>query len=223
MQERGSTLDRCPALALPLTACGGFGKVIVDPPPPPPAVGAYLAPSIPERDGYVNSGGLFPGAYTTLEIKVGDGELWPNPDYRRRGFLSFDLSGLPANVEITSAELSVSQDDHSGAPYANLGGKIIVDHIVIGDELDLADYNSFPVKPNIGELSTNLVYEMKTLDVVDRVKNDIEMGRETSDYRLRFPVGLANNGVSDEVHFNGAENATGTGYLPKLIIKYEYK
>ena len=98
-------------LALPLTACGNGTTDEVNP-------SVNLA-SVATLQGTLQQGskvGEVPGA--------GD----DNANAELRGFFGFDLSQVPAGVEILGATLVVDQWDVVGNPYGGLG-PVPLDHV----------------------------------------------------------------------------------------------
>ena len=103
-----------------------------------------------------------------------------------RGILTFDLSSIPADATIVSAELKTLQGAQTGTPYDQVV-RIIVDHINgLQAGVSFLDFNSTPLSTiTAPPLSEDPVEEFKTLDVTDQVTNDMEQNRGESKYRLR--------------------------------------
>lgn len=207
------------AFAIPmltLAACGGATGGLLEPPPSSTAM-LELA-SDPARDGFVYSadGGFTGGASTGLDIRVGD----DSADRTRRGFLSFELNGVPPGATIVSATLEVSQEMTQGAPYF-LGPDLLVDHVELGGALGLSDFASPPLHPAFGVLSSLNTDEVKSMDVTAMVQDDIDNGRTYSEYRLWFPSATNNDGAFDAAYFNAAEDSHGSGLVPVLIVEWQ--
>ena len=122
----------------------------------------------------------------------------------QRGFMTFDLSQLPEGATLVKAELRAVQGAATGTPYQQVV-RIIVDHIRdIVPGLNFQDFNSTPLKVILTPpLSESPVQEVKTLDVTDRVAEDLDAGRDESMYRLRGqainPLTAGNNDPVDPV------------------------
>ena len=199
---------RLPVLLLlvgPLLAgCGGGGNTVT-----------VSLLSISALDGFVTNTGFVD---TTHAVAVGDTDgSFSNV---ARGFVHFDLSGLPAGVNIVSAELRLQQSTVFGAPYATLGN-VVVDHVNIGIALDASDFGALALLSDVGTLSNNPVLELKTLSVTQRVRADLAAARSTSDFRFRYPTGSDGDGADDYVEFNDGGNSLGNGIRALLIVKYD--
>ncbi|MCA9313995.1 MAG: hypothetical protein H6806_01875 [Planctomycetes bacterium] len=195
------------AASLPLAGCGGGS--IFDPP-----VTAQM-PNVADESGYAYANGLF---YTTdngFPIRLGD----VSSNTQRRGLLRFDLSSIPAGAEIEDAELRIGQYSITSGPYSTLGD-VTVDHVSMGVHFDGPDFAGGTLASNIGILSTNTALEEKSLNVKQRVINDLNAGRSTSDFRLRFQLVTDSDNVMDEAEFNNAFDIGGNGQIPRLIVRY---
>ena len=84
-------------------------------------------------DGYRSNDGR--GTHRN-DIVVGNAELSSSVgEVVWRGFMSFDLSTIPAGAVIESVELQFYQVNIGGAPYTKLG-RLILDHVDYGDSLE---------------------------------------------------------------------------------------
>ena len=220
-------------VSLALAACGGESRsaeeiiVVGDDEDDPVEVVEIVVPSIPERDGYIGHlGGLIGFVELHDGVLVGDGEVGPVL-VSYAGFLSFDLSDVPPGAEILSAELAVEQVGSSGAPFALLGRRLLVDHVEIdaGLEpgLDVGDAEEFPLTTYVGSLSSDPTPGLRTLEVKMQVQADVEAGRPTSDYRLRFPHPWHINGASDHIGIADADGSASTAEQPGLRIGYRIR
>lgn len=180
-------------------------------------------PGVPERDGYIRKRGWFVVARANDGIRVGDMNV-DGREYGVRGFLSFDLSGIPARAEILKAELVVEQYDWNGAPFRRLGDRLLVDHVRIDEgrslTLDWEDYDAPAHALDIGTLSTGTAPGLRTLDVTRRVQVDVDAGRRTSDYRLRFERDFRMNGTDDRVDLNDAIGRFPAAERPTLLVRF---
>jgi hypothetical protein len=176
--------------------------------------------SQPGLDGFVANPG---GPATNLDISVGDGEISGTPPVElvARGFMSFDLSGIPANATIKSVELRFYQVVFDGDPYAKLG-TLVLQHMDYGDSLDgtdfqLAELDSLNLTPQTAPGSW---YAVSTADLVSWVADDLNAGRSRTQFRLRFTTDADGDGVVDMVRIESGNNDRGTGNVPQLVIVY---
>jgi hypothetical protein len=167
-------------------------------------------------DGYVTSAGAVLTNSTANGIAVGDNDA----DQGRRGFVRFNIAGLPLGAEIESAELRLAQAAVTGLPYVTLG-TLRVDHVDIGAALDAVDYAAVALLANVGTLSTDATLTVKFLDVKAEILADIAAARTTSDFRLRFTTQDDGDGLFDTAHFEDMENNLATGAYPELVIVYK--
>ena len=208
MTLRTLALPASLALAAGLLGGCGAGEAIFG-----PETFTLHAPST--LDGYVTSAGTVLSNSTANGIAVGDNDA----DQGRRGFVRFNIAGLPLGAEIESAELRMAQASITGLPYAL--GNVLVDHVDIGAGLDATDYAAVALLANVGTLSSDVVLTVKFLDVKAEILADIAAARTTSDFRLRFPITTDGDGLIDSAHFEDMENNLSTGAYPELVIVYK--
>lgn len=165
--------------------------------------------SDPVLDGFVASSGSV--LNNIQDIQVGDNQV----NNVARGFVSFDITGIPPGSNILSATLRVYQNGVNGTPYTDLGN-VIVDHLDYGPTLDSSDFSLAPLLGNIGTLSNNTTIEYKTLVVTARVQNDINNSRTRSQYRMLFTTQTDNDNVEDSSFFI----AGGYANPPQLVVTY---
>lgn len=169
--------------------------------------------SNPSLDGYVAKGGT---TITNTDITVGKKE--PGSV---RGFVSFDMSGVPAGVNITKATLKVYQVNVEGEPFAN-NNLVVLDNLDFGGTLDAQDYQLRAQNTGFATLSDVIEPGWKEADITEVFMENHQMGLTRSQYRLRFSNESGSAGNLDElVTFESANNSLGTGYTPVVIIEYE--
>ncbi len=147
-----------------------------------------------------------------------------------RGFVSFDLSALPATVtaaKIVSVNLMMYQQSVEPTncdPYVkftNATDKLVVEAITFNGTLNKAAFEA-PILSKIGNLSTTNILESKTLDVTAAVKDDVTnktVRGSFSRFRLRFPVEDSTATDTCTVRFTDALGATAAN-RPTLVILY---
>jgi hypothetical protein len=189
-------------VALHLAACGGGDGGAPAPVTTSIVRTAGLGGTL-SSDGVLRSANLFVGdaAFPPVELGV-------------RGFVSFDLTGIPAGATIQSATLRLTQQFTAVAPYAGLG-ILVVDQVVYGVILDPGAYaRTFPVNQDI-TISTDPVLGLKTASVTAAVVNALPDTRVQ--FRIRFQVETDLDGGSEQVVIN---DLTLTGELPTLVVTY---
>jgi hypothetical protein len=181
-------------------------------PTPTPVIKTKTITSTVSLDGFRSSNG---GGNDSVDVRAGR-----NIFLVTRGFVSFDLSGIPAGSTITEATLRLYQYDTNGSPYG-VGGSLKVDHLNYGDALDNTDYGMAALLSSFTTLTSNTVIEWKDADVTDQVKDDVANGRSRSQYRIHFTTENKGGDVTgDFAYFESAENTGGTGKKPQLVVKY---
>lgn len=163
-------------------------------------------------DGFRSSNG---GGNDGLDIRAGR-----NVNLVTRGFVSFDLSGIPASATITETTLRLYQTKTIGNPYG-VGGNLKVDHLDYGTSLDDPDYGASSLISNYATLTTNASVEWKDVAATDQIKSDRSASRTRSQFRIHFTSEVTGGDVTgDFAYYESANNSEGTGNTPQLVIKY---
>lgn len=200
------------------TACGGSGGGDQQPPP----AGQSALTSVASMDGAFNP--LAQEWSTAVEPAVGD-DANNNGTW---GFVTFDLSTLPAGAVIRSARLEVWQRQVEGDAFAVVN-LIVVDHMEVDDDgLDwfdlLANELEAPITNGGGQaliLSSNVNLGVRDMDVTRQVRSDRTAARRYAQFRLRGVAGLPTaNSQPDRVLFTDGENQRG-GQAPLLVVDWE--
>ena len=179
---------------------------------PTPVVKQKTLSSNTSLDGFQSSNG---GGNKTLEIRAGR-----NVNLVTRGFVSFDLSEIPAGAVIKEVNLRLYQAKIIGNPYG-VGGSLKIDHINFGDSLDNPDYGLAALSSSFITLTSNNVIEWKDAIVTDQVKDDLANARSRSQFRIHFQTENTGGDVTgDFAYFEAAENNMATGNSPQLVVKY---
>lgn len=169
--------------------------------------------SNPSLDGYIAKDGT---TDTNTDILVGKKEAGSV-----RGFVSFDLSGVPAGANITRATLRMYQVKVEGEPFAG-NNLVVLDNLDFGGTLDAEDYQLRAESIGFATLSETAEPGWKETDITDVFMENHQMGLTRSQYRLRSSNESGNVGGLDELAtFESANNSLGTGYTPVVIIEYE--
>ncbi len=204
------TLAGLLATGVLLAGCGGGGGT--------PAPVTVTLTSTPALDGLVFASGT-----VTLgsNVTAGDYANALGPAGGLRGFVSFDLTGIPSGVTVTLATLTLVQRLTNAAPYASLG-TVLVDQVVYGPVLEAGAYaRSFPTSQGFATLSSDATLGPKSIVVTAQVQLNIDSLHPQSQFRLRFPLEEDGDGDSDQAAFWSAETATVPAERPTLVITYQ--
>lgn len=137
-----------------------------------------------------------------------------------RAFISFDITELPDNVEIVSAQLRIFQTKTLGNPYKS-GGNLLIDHLNYGDTLDGSDFSTPALLSSFDIFSDKPTTGWREVDVTNQIINDLLSARKSTQYRLHFDkefIGGDENG--DFAYFESSENTQRSGNTPELVIEY---
>lgn len=146
------------------------------------------------------------GAYGTsrlVPIRIGD----TLDNGTHTGFITFDLSPLPADVvEFTEAWLFARQDSVSGDPYEALGS-VVLEQISPPTELDAASVTTV-ARSVMGTFSDSAATGDpdgdRSANVAVELAFDFEAGSSTSTYRLRFTTAQDLDNSEDYAVFEDA-------------------
>ncbi len=119
-----------------------------------------------------------------------------------RVFASFSLPTLPAGAALEQAVLSGPQSSTTGSPYTKLGN-LKAQHVNFA-QFDANTFSATPLGNTIGNFSTSLTIETKTLGVTAQVSDDyanLAARGGRSQYRLEFEIGTNNDDVKDFARF----------------------
>jgi len=141
-----------------------------------------------------------------------------------RGYLSFELPEIPDGYILQNAEIFIDQYHAIGngvalvfpiwdvSPQPDTTG-CVVDHIDYGNQLNADDWtagdpgDSQTLHSNIGVISDNATDEFKNLDVTSSVLDDYLMGRDKTQYRLRFIVNCDWDNFGDLLRFHTSNSS----------------
>jgi hypothetical protein len=176
--------------------------------------------SDPAVDGYRANDG---SGSTRQDVLVGNGEfVEPTGELVWRGFMSFDLTGIPRGASIVGAELRFYQAKVGGDPYGKLGS-LVLDHVDLGSSLSDSSFGTpaldsytLPV-----QRSANNWYTVANQPVATWLAQDLAAGRVRFQVRLRFVQEQDGDGQEDFSGIESGNNFFGTGNVPQLIVTYE--
>ena len=155
-------------------------------------------------------------------MTVGDGgDMLEGGQSSYRGYLSFDISGLPTNLAIKPAELRVFQQfvSENGSlgvyPIWNVpGGNTLrckLDHVLYGDTLDTLNWTAGDpsdakmLEPGVQTFPKDVISNYRILDVTGPQGEDVGMGRIKAQFQIVFPIDQPNDGRNDLIVFDVAE------------------
>jgi hypothetical protein len=125
-------------------------------------------------------------------ICIGDSS---NSNSIYRGFLTFDLSSLPAETQgVSAAELSMTIDSIRGAPFAALG--TLVAERVSFSTINLDALEAAALGPAINVSSSATVNSTLNADVLSLVEDDV-LARGRSQLRFRFSITTNSDNAGD--------------------------
>lgn len=197
--------------ALCAGSCGGGGS------PKTPVTVTLVA--TPQLTGPVDSSGVVQNAVGSSDLRVGDSD-GASGEPKVRGFVSFDLSGIPLGARILDATLTLTQESTFSMPYPNLGS-VVVDQVVYGGTLDAGAYSrSFPVNQAFATLSTSAALGPRTVSATIPVQGDIDSLRTRAQFRVRFTIETDGGLTTDEAVFTGPHVPPGAND-PSLVVTYQ--
>jgi hypothetical protein len=186
---------------------------------PPVVPETIVILSDPSLDGYwLNTG----NGSNAADIVVGNGEISGDTgEVISRGFLSFDLSGIPADATIEGIELRFFQSQIQGEPYASLGG-LLLEYVRFGDVLGPQAYDI----PAVGSASlaplpqANAWYTIADPTITSWVETERNAGQTRLQIRIRFEQESDGDGLEDWVSIMPGGNVLGAPNAPRLIVVY---
>ena len=159
---------------------------------------------------------------TSEDIMVGNGDvIQPAGELVARGFMSFDISGIPAGATIDNVELRFYQAKVTGDPYGKLVG-LVLEQVNYGSKLDEQAYNtpasdSLPLDPL---KSSGQWYMVDDAGLARWVQNDVAAGQGQFQVRLRFSVETDGDGLEDWISIQPGGSFLGSSKAPVLVITY---
>jgi len=156
-------------------------------------------------DVYGNNSCTQDGSETTC---IGDSS---NANSTYRGFVTFDLSGLPVQIpELAGARLSMLIHTIRGAPFTALGS--LVAERVSFDSISMTAFDSAALGPAIPVTSSATTGTQLSIDVLASVQDDMP-GRERSQFRFRFTTLTDSNDAGDLIEWDSPSEKLELTYL----------
>jgi hypothetical protein len=157
-------------------------------PTPTPTPSSMTLPYRTNESGWVTqSGGV--GTGSTRPPQAGDF----NNNAIVRGFLSFDLTGLPSDANVQSASLTIPGINQLGAPFPSFG-TLTFEALWYGTSLAPAAY---------GRSAYTVLHQTNQepsypIEVTAGVEEAVSQGYSRFQIRFRFDQGTDNDGSADE-------------------------
>lgn len=150
---------------------------------------------------------------TASAVVVGDDLA----DHGWRIVQAFSLAAIPEGAEILSAVYQNEQLEVVGAPYDTLG-IVQMTSTDIGASLGGEDYAPLIFSLIYGTLSGDASLGVKTLDVTDGMRGQIDAGlTDRFDIRLSFTTEEDSDGSFDQAVLYGPARA---GDVPGIVVRY---
>jgi hypothetical protein len=168
-------------------------------------------------DGYRLSNGA---GSASEQILVGNGSFVEGgPQLVSRGFLSFDLSSIPAAATLDSVRLEFYQQGLEGNPYQTLGN-LVLDHVDYGPSLEASAYDSPALHSAVLPQMTlsDAWYALADPTITSWVAENLAAGRGRFQLRLRFAQETDSDVDRDLVIVEPGEGSAGR--VPRLTVVY---
>lgn len=189
---------------------------VIQPPSEPQTI---ILKSVGTLDGYWLNDGT---GSNDQDILVGNGEqVDPFGELVARGFLSFDVSSIPAGATIQGVELRFYQKEVRGSPYDKLGN-LVLEHVSYGSSLSDSAYDTPALdSANIAAQSLpDAWYVLANPTVTSWVASNLEAGRPQFQLRLQFRRETDGDGAEDWISIVPGGGALGSRNQPQLTVTY---
>jgi hypothetical protein len=168
---------------------------------------------------------------------VGDGYYWwPDESYIARSYVSFDISSVSLTInqyQLDNIQLYIYQSYSTGNNVEWIfpifynkpiqWTPCIMDHIIYGDTLDTTDFTAGDpndlntLYSNIGSISTNENIGWRSMGITEYVLNDLDSGRDKSQFRIRFSISHDDDLYQDFIEFYTGSHSI---YKPYIVLNY---
>jgi hypothetical protein len=189
---------------------------VVEPPSEPETV---VLKSVGTLDGYWLNDGT---GSNDQDILVGNGEqVDPFGELVARGFLSFDVSSIPATATIEGVELRFFQKAVQGNPYDKLGN-LVLEHVYYGSSLNDSAYDTpaFASADIAAQSLPGAWYILANPTVTSWAELNLAAGRPQFQLRLQFRRETDGDGAEDWISIVPGGGALGSRNQPQLTITY---
>jgi hypothetical protein len=186
---------------------------------PPSKTETVVLKSVGMLDGYWLNDGT---GSTEEKILVGNGEqVDPFGELVARGFLSFDVSSIPAGATIEGVELRFYQEAVQGSPYEKLGN-LVLDHVYYGSSLNDSAYDTpaFDSANIAAQPLPGAWYVLADPTITSWVESNLAAGRPQLQLRLQFRRETDGDGAEDWISIVPGGGALGSRNQPQLTITY---
>jgi len=170
-------------------------------------------------DGYRLNDGT---GSSSQDIIVGNGELMdPAGELVARGFMSFDLSEIPAGARIESAELRFYQKEVQGSPYEKLGS-LVLERVYYGTRLDDSAYDTPVLDSAVLDTETlpQAWYILSDSTIAIWVQASIDTELSAQQFRLLFWLETDGDGQEDWIAIESGGGILSSRLAPQLTITY---
>ncbi|MCX7928389.1 MAG: hypothetical protein N2558_01745 [Patescibacteria group bacterium] len=124
-----------------------------------------------------------------------------------RGFLTFDITKIPAKAKVNSAVIRFDLEYKS---LPSQYGKLYIDHLTYGDSLDPSDYALSSLVSNISQVK--IEKNKAEADITKVLANDVDNSRAKSQIRIHY-----------EIEKKFANSLSSNLQIPKQTIYLEVK
>ena len=170
--------------------------------------------SLSERDPLaIRFTETFDDDYLVLDDIKMIGDVWTTTttnytNTENRAFTSFDISGIPANANITAATLNFMS-------YSNNNGVLVdpfrLDHVNFGAALDGADFNAPSFQDDFASFATETA--VMIFDVTDRVFHSLTNVGAGSRFQVRIRPDSVKTNITDDGQYIKSSEETSVPYL----------
>jgi hypothetical protein len=170
-------------------------------------------------DGYLLNDGT---GSSSRDILIGNGEVISTTgELVARGFMSFDLSDIPAGATIESAELRFYQKEIEGSPYQKLGN-LVLEHVHYGTRFDESAYDTSALSTAVLQLesSPDAWYILSDHTIADWIQDSLAAGLSRQQFRLQFSQETDGDGQEDWIAIEDGGSILGSPQAPRMILIY---
>ncbi len=198
-EVRGRQRDRSRhgVSGLLVMAAGALGVLGGCPPAQTPAETITLDVSF-DRTGTLERDGAFTSMLSSPFLVVGDDFI----NKEQCGFISINLSSLPATTSVSRVELRFDASDLGGNPFGDFV-RLSVNHVDVVSGINANDFNGTPLRSGVATITAltgprdGNGRQRVTVDVTTEVSADRTAGRPISSFQLIFREAPTVDGQTD--------------------------